>query len=182
MVKLLASPSEGLEKKVGVKAWSLPALGQSREMLEDLPSLCVHLVAERLAAGMRGGERVDLGLLSASREVHSLFAAPLYDALDRGCVAELDALRARFHAGVAWVAGVAGGDEGEGGEGGAADGGGPKLRLLLLRAACADAGMSVTGTKGDLSARLDARRREELLRRRELRAAAAELDKSSTSS
>ena len=144
-------------------------------MLEDLPSLCVHLVAERLAAGMRGGERVDLGLLSASREVHSLFAAPLYDALDRGCVAELDALRARFHAGVAWVAGVAGVAGGDEGEGGAADGGGPKLRLLLLRAACADAGMSVTGTKGDLSARLDARRREELLRRRELRAAAAEL-------
>ncbi len=143
-------------------------------MLGDLPSLCAHLVAERLADGLRCGERVHL--LSVSRGVHSLFAAPLYEAVDRGCVAALGSLLAGFLGGLREVERAA--EEADEEERGRSDGGGAGWggsALKLLRATCAAAALPVSGTKDALRARLAERALEGRLRRREMRAAAAEL-------
>ncbi len=127
--------------------------------LLDLPDLCVREVALLLARALGDGERV--ALLAASAELNRAFAPHFYDAVDPGCVLDLDELRAVHRSGLERLERAAG----AGAEGAAAPVGpaavpprppNPPIRLISLRAACAAERLPTSGTKAVLLARLSA--------------------------
>jgi hypothetical protein len=117
--------------------------------LLDLPQLCVSEIVRLLARALLSGHRVAVHV--ACREAHRVFAAPLSDAVDPGCVAELEVLRVVHRTGLESVRAVL--------LAGAAPDAlsvGESSRLAELRAACVAAALPASGAKAVLLARLRA--------------------------